>query len=196
MKHQYILALLIVSLVALPVVFAASPSYSVGDIGPAGGWVFYDCDADNETGNADGLTSDTCGWRYMEAAPADLASKYSWGDPGHFDMPEFIGFGKANTETLVFRSKTMTNNASKACLDYSVNGYDDWYLPSLNELKLMYQNLHNKGLGNFNRRTSYWSSTENGSDIDYAYGLGFANGTLYDDDRIPPLLVRPVRYFI
>ena len=41
-------------------------------IGPAGGYVFYDCDADNDTGNADGLISSECGWRYLEAAPNDL----------------------------------------------------------------------------------------------------------------------------
>ena len=34
--------------------------YSIGDIGPAGGYIFYD----------KGYYSD--GWRYLEAAPADL----------------------------------------------------------------------------------------------------------------------------
>ncbi len=41
-------------------------------IGPAGGFVFYDCDADNDKGNSDGLISLECGWRYLEAAPVDL----------------------------------------------------------------------------------------------------------------------------
>ncbi|MBR1938967.1 MAG: DUF1566 domain-containing protein [Spirochaetales bacterium] len=44
----------------------------VGKAGPTGGIIFYDCDADNDTGNADGLTSSECLWRYLEAAPADL----------------------------------------------------------------------------------------------------------------------------
>ncbi len=67
-------------------------SYKVGDIGPAGGIIFYDCDADNNvqyvdnfTGggetktNKDGLISSECGWRYLEAAPEDLSYKNSYG---------------------------------------------------------------------------------------------------------------------
>ena len=44
----------------------------VGEIGPTGGYIFYDCDADNDSGNADNLISSECGWRFLEAAPADL----------------------------------------------------------------------------------------------------------------------------
>lgn len=45
--------------------------------GPSGGYVFYDCDADNDSSVNDGrgkdnLMSSECGWRYLEAAPADL----------------------------------------------------------------------------------------------------------------------------
>ena len=41
-------------------------------VGATGGYVFYDCDADNEFGNADLLKSTECGWRYLEAAPERL----------------------------------------------------------------------------------------------------------------------------
>ena len=44
----------------------------MGSRGAAGGIVFYDCDLDNEEGNADGLISSECGWRFLEAAPQDI----------------------------------------------------------------------------------------------------------------------------
>lgn len=47
-------------------------SFKVNLPGYAGGIIIYDCDADNASGNADGLRSQECGWRYLEAAPADL----------------------------------------------------------------------------------------------------------------------------
>lgn len=45
--------------------------------GPAGGYVFYDCDADNDPNinggrGKDNLMSSECEWRFLEAAPADL----------------------------------------------------------------------------------------------------------------------------
>jgi hypothetical protein len=48
--------------------------------------------------------------------------------------------------------------AIQVCDELAVNGFDDWFLPSLNELSQMYGNLARKGLGNF-AREPYWSST-------------------------------------
>lgn len=76
---------------------------------------------DNGTGNADGLTSAECGWRYLEAAPADLGAptNYIFGYNRTSDAGSnlvvngtsvyneadctgiAIGTGKANTALLV-----------------------------------------------------------------------------------------------
>lgn len=49
----------------------------ISNRGPAGGWIFYDCDADNDPNvnngkGEDDLISSECKWRYLETAPADL----------------------------------------------------------------------------------------------------------------------------
>ena len=96
-------------------------TYEMGSTGPAGGFVFYDVDADNETGNADGLKSSECGWRYMEISvnylknptpsyntlyseknPADAGSyngNYLITD--EFVTEDKIGTGKKNTEKFI-----------------------------------------------------------------------------------------------
>jgi hypothetical protein len=51
--------------------------------------------------------------------------------------------------------------AAVVCSMYEVNGYDDWFLPSADELDLIYQNLAKFGWGGF-RAWVYLSSTSPG----------------------------------
>ena len=158
-------------------------SYEVGDIGPAGGLVFYD----------KGEYSD--GWRYLEAAPSDISGAYVWGDNGSMETSTGIGTGKNNTEIIAGKSIAKKNNAARACLDYSVNGYDDWFLPSKDELNLMYTNLQKKSLGGF-AYYGYWSSSSQYSNnFWYAWYQYFGNGYQYDCSRFNTHRVRPIRAF-
>lgn len=50
-------------------------------------------------------------------------------------------------------------DAKDNCQNYSVDGYDDWYLPSMDELDLIYKNLFLNELGGF-KKEWYWSASE------------------------------------
>jgi hypothetical protein len=163
--------------------------YTIGSVGPAGGFVFYD------KGN------NSNGWRYLEAAPSNIQNS-SWGCgdtsiPGATSLS--VGSGLNNTNAII-NTCVNSNIAAKRCLDHSVNGYDDWFLPSQNEFAQIYQNLILNNLGNFNvgpipsRGTLYWTSTQ----LTAASGSHFClecGGNFYQYSKIYELYVRPIRRF-
>jgi hypothetical protein len=161
---------------------ASSQTYKIGDTGPAGGIVFYD----------KGVVSD--GWRYLEAAPRNLG-KAGWGaygvDTG--TRPE-IGAGKWNTEFIIaaLNAKGETGKAAQLCKAYTQNGYNDWFLPSKDELDLMYKNLRQMGLGGFDN-DGYWSSSQ--SNKDYAWCQIFSDGYQKRPTKGVTGSVRAVRAF-
>ena len=172
--------------------------YHVGDIGPAGGYIFYDCDADNDSGNKDGLKSSECGWRFLEAAPYDVGStNYPWGDDVYkLGTDTAIGKGKSNTTIILLNaSKTINPNAAIACNDYKCKEFDDWFLPSRDELNQMYVNLRKKGLGGFANDSYYWSSSECDNDPNGAWRQNGNGGFQYNYNRFNNSRVRPVRAF-
>jgi len=113
--------------------------YSVGDRGPAGGWIFYD------------KGSKTDGWRYLEAAPKEAFFSANWGADGIniSGTAQGIGTGKRNTEIIVafMRSNGENGTAAQRCSELRFGGYNDWFLPSIDELDLIYKNLFQKDLG-------------------------------------------------
>ncbi len=91
------------------------------------------------------------------------------------DIPTstLFGTGKANTNAIL-NACSDTANAARVCDKLSSGGFDDWYLPSKEELQLIYTNLHQHSLGSFENH-SYWSSSEHsqgyGWEIDFTTGL-------------------------
>ena len=71
-------------------------------------------------------------------------------------------------------TNTITCPAAMVCDTLSYGGYSDWYLPSKEELDLLYVNLHLQGLGVFNSG-AYISSSEWESDDSYHYATYFYN---------------------
>jgi len=125
-----------------------SRTYKIGDTGPGGGIVFYD------RGFTDG------GWRYLEAAPAGKEFFAEWGKEGTgvAGTETKVGSGKRNTE-LIVAALGENGKAAKLCASLNFNGRSDWFLPSRDELDLMYNSLARVGLGNF-LSGYYWSSSQ------------------------------------
>jgi hypothetical protein len=163
------------------------PTYKIGDTGPAGGLIFYD------KGN------NSSGWRYLEAAPADIDRKlYAARERITVKVERSMGTGKTNTQAIMREANNRGGGfgwAAQACDALVVNGFDDWFLPSRDELHYMYGNLHIQGLGDF-KSEWYWSSTFVDSyTINYWFRENFANGDQQDYPYQDQVNVRACRQF-
>jgi len=100
-----------------------------------------------------------------------------------------IGTGQANT-TAIVNIQGAGSYAAKLCHDLTVGGYNDWFLPSKDELDKLYTNK--VAIGGF-AGYGYWSSSE--LSAGYAWGQYFLNGYQYDDPKYFSYRVRAVRAF-
>jgi len=79
------------------------------------------------------------------------------------------------------------------CDTLTVNGYDDWYLPSHDELYLLY-NARRLGIPGFSYLSIYWSSTTDNNQY-FAYEVNMANGRVQGVRKDEVNSVRAVRKF-
>ncbi len=214
----------------------------MGSVGPAGGLIVYDVDADNDAATNDGLSSAELGWRFIEAAPsplgkagdeytldssatgytkeslqfgrrmesisagADPVSVFLSGTSTVSDITKTgIGEGKNNTlniadlfskvtvysSTIVADfSKTTTEYAVKYVIDLEYNGFDDWFIPSQDELRAVAEFADEVGMS-----STIWSSSEG-----RFTGTMIAWGKTYENNLAPvnggyACGVLPIRYF-
>jgi hypothetical protein len=157
--------------------------YKIGDFAQ-GGIIFYI----DESGEH-GLVADT----------ADLSTGIRW-YAGTYGTTQAKGdgpfSGEMNTAIIISSHVAIgddgTTYAARMCADLQKGGYSDWYLPSKEELSLMYSNLHQAGLGGF-AADFYWSSSEF-YNLN-AWGLFFNNGNQDYDDKNYCFRVRAARAF-
>jgi hypothetical protein len=159
--------------------------YAIGDTGPGGGIIFYV----DTTGFTITDTNELC--HYLVAAPEDMAEGLAWGPFSYTNAIEGtewgIGTGRKNT-ALILAWHTDTP-AAKACDEYENNNKTDWFLPSYNELNLLYTN---KNYVDNLYDDWYWVST-------FSYGgwrINFIDGS-YGNISMHATMnrVRPVRAF-
>jgi hypothetical protein len=101
-----------------------------------------------------------------------------------------IGTGQANTLAIV-NGCNSAGIAAQLCNDLVQNGYSDWYLPSLNELNLMFQQRY--AIGGF-QSDFYWSSSE--FNANNAWNHDFSIGNQYNFNKsYGTLRIRAIRSF-
>jgi len=183
---------------------------SVGDIGPAGGIVFYDAGPRSS------------GDRYFEVGPVETEvagvpwKLLTFNDrqtplyPGTASasakvqrvLAKAFGMGEANTSKIVQRYRG-GNYPARYASTLVFGGFDDWYLPSKEEVRLVYRDLgaSTPRLGNFGK-SFYWTSSE--YDLNNAWTVNFKDGQEFDREKwlvpnaatgMKAIRTRPIRSF-
>jgi len=114
-----------------------------------------------------------------------------------------IGSGSANTLAIISNSCTSSNGAANVISALSLNGYDDWFLPSKEELDEMYLNRDvidatsalqgGSDIENPASPLSLWSSSQSANDFNKAWALQFVNASGNDVTKTVILTSRAVR---
>jgi len=175
-------------------------TYNVGDTGPGGGKIFYVADTSFSCGPTLNLSCN-----YLEAAPplwnaGGADPGLTWAQSTYFTTSvggteTGIGLGFQNTRAIILQGNTDTATSAAALADaYTVTVsdvvYDDWYLPSKNELN----NLRDKrvtvgGFANY----YYWSSSQYNASNAWSHNFSQVSPTAVGKNG--PFYIRPIRAF-
>lgn len=151
--------------------------YTIGEA-YQGGRIFY-LDPSNDHGLITALTDQSGGVKWNHTAnPYAAISAYSTTN------------GSVNTTTIIAAIGS-AGNAAGICRTYTGGGYNDWYLPSREELVLL--NNQKAIIGNF-QPGYYWSSTAT-ADNSTAWYVDFGSLTAWYDFKIRLYFVRAIRSF-
>lgn len=122
---------------------------------------------------------------------ADQSIGSEWGCEGTSigGSSSILGSGLSNTEAIIVNCTTL-GIAAEICYNLEENGFDDWYLPSREELELVYE--HKDLIGGFGTGGYYSSSQSNPST---AWYVNFANGNSGTPFKSSLYRVRAVRSF-
>ena len=125
-------------------------------------------------------------WSNIDATLIGASAQSSWD-------------GLSNSNAIVGQAGH-TSSASALCLNSTNGGQSDWYLPSVQELNMLWNNYYTvaRSLTQISgatqlQTTSYWSSTESAYII--AWGFNFASGDADYINKAIPRYVRAVRAF-
>lgn len=139
----------------------------------------------------------------MVCAVSDQGTTAKWGCSGSSITGAdgtAIGTGAQNTIDIDNGCST-SGIAADLCINLSLNGYTDWYLPSKDELNEMHTNRATinataaaNGGQNF-VETLYWSSSESGTHTAWGQDFGASSSSQYSTSKNGNEKVRAVRAF-
>lgn len=130
-------------------------------------------------------------WSNIQASAVGNLARSSWN-------------GLSNSSAIVNQTGHI-GSAAKLCLDLSSGGFSDWYLPSIDELSLLWQNKYhvNRALESipnatliptFPNHSLFWSSTE--TDQSSAQCFNLVNGYVeVGMNKSMQRVVRAIRHF-
>lgn len=106
----------------------------------------------------------------------------AWGDVFNLDTSAEIGTGDTNTQMIVDGNQNDNSTegvefgsddyAFKIVSDLEYNNNNNWFIPSRDSMKAIFDNVHSLGFGNFEESLIYWSSTKVGYSP-YVMGFNF-----------------------
>ncbi len=120
-------------------------------------------------------------------------NKYKIGDKLNEGIVFFID--ASNEHGMIVSPQDLTGTADwdeavQICIDYRAGGFDDWRLPTIEELNMVFENKNQ--IGNFTS-FSYWSSTQYAEH--FAWFKNFVNGLQDNDFKDNTCYVRAIRSF-
>ena len=174
----------------IPMTCAQGGRCGVGDIGPAGGIIFYVSSVNQSWGNALEAAPLSVGW--SSSSGQDPLSK--WGCAG-FSIQgakaRGVGSGASNTQAILVGCP-IADTGARIADNLVIGGKDDWFLPSIDELSLLYQS---RGFFTDLSKRIYMSSTE--ADASNAILAGFNDGVMGGGgSKNGSWSVRPIRYVV
>ena len=125
------------------------------------------------------------------AAPTSFSSSFTWffGNSQTMAIYTTIGAGDYNTKIIV-KNYGSGSYAASFCYDLVLNGFSDWFLPSIDELTMLYRKR--EAIGGFTFG-SYWSSSEVSNNG--AWGFSCSDGLSSIIGKGVTLKVRAIRAF-
>ena len=131
-----------------------------------------------------GIRQDDNGELYHLIFATEDVGEHAWGEYGTSTTATSKSNGLVNTKALLDYDSPFP--AAQAASQYTADGHQDFFLPSIGELHQGWQNI-----AEHFKRTWYWSSSQRSAYS--AFHMYFDDGDQDNDAKLNELHVRPVR---